>query len=292
MSGTSGDGGVRWNDETQRWEAAGDTGDAGTVGPSTAPPPPIPAHVPTDPVGPTGAQDPYDITSPVTPPPLPTPRSRRTTAVIAAATVVAVAVGVAGGVLALRDDGGGASAVSASDTSDTTPPDSGPADDALPSDPSNPWSTDAPSPTDVPSGYVLQEDTAGFTIAVLEGWTREKKKAGIFYNSPDGRSLIQIFTITEPDTPYEALRQASRDLARSNKNYAQVSLKDVPQDSGEPAAELVYAYDRPDGTRRQVVDRAFMTETGTQYAVLAAGPEENWPQQRQTLGVALAHSAS
>ncbi|WP_443050343.1 hypothetical protein [Streptomyces sp. NBC_00286] len=35
-----------------------------------------------------------------------------------------------------------------------------------------------------------------------------------------------------------------------------------------------------------------MTATGTQYAVLAAGPEEDWPQQRRSLEVALAHLAS
>ncbi|MFJ3825830.1 hypothetical protein [Streptomyces nodosus] len=285
MSGTSGDGGVRWNDETQRWEAAGEAG--APISPPA--PPPVPEYDPPEPVG-----ESYDVNYAVTPPPSPTPRSRRTTALVAAATVAAVAGGIAGGVLGLQDHGGHSGAGSAGSGAASTVSASGTAtsDSGLPTDTdtTGAWSTASPSPTDVPPGYVLHEDAAGFTIAVPKGWRRKEGTDGVFYNSPDGHSLVQIFAITEPDiTPLEALTLTSRNLADSSKNYTELSLQDVPQDSGEPAAELVYAYDRPDGTRRQIVDHAFGTDTGEQYAVLVAGPEDDWPRQRQILEVALAH---
>ncbi|MEV5434599.1 serine/arginine repetitive matrix protein 2 [Streptomyces sp. NPDC052682] len=301
MNGTSGDGGVRWNDETQRWETAGDA--AAPVRP-TAPPPPMPSQVPTGPAHPDEAYGPYDITRPVTPPPAPTPRSRRTTVLVAAAAAAAVAGGIAGGVLATRGDDGrnepgpqAASAVSPSGTATwyddrgATPTDSVGSAARTPG-PSSPDPAGTPSPTAPPPGFRIARDTAGFTIAVPDGWEREeKKKGGVFYNSPDGRSLIQIFTVTEGDlAPYQALSETSRSLAESTENYTEISLQNLPRESGE-AAELVYAYDRPDGTRRQAVDRAFTAEDGTQYAVLAAGPEEDWPRQREILEVALAHFA-
>ncbi|GAA4049904.1 serine/arginine repetitive matrix protein 2 [Streptomyces shaanxiensis] len=288
MSGISGDGGIRWNDETQRWETAGGSGRAV---PPTAPPPPVPAYAPPGPADVAGTGD--DPTYVVTPPPAPLPRSRRTTALIAGATVAVVAGGVAFGVLALRDDGAGdgtgteTGASSLTSAPPTTASDTAPAGD--PTDSGLP--TQTPSPTEVPSGYTLEQDTAGFTIAVPEGWERQEKSNGVFYNSPDGQSLVQIYTAGEgAPTPYDSLRQTSQTL-RANKNYRELSLQNVPDGPGDQAAELIYAYDRTDGTRRQVVDRAFVAENGTQYAVLVAGPEEGWPRQREILQVALTYFA-
>jgi hypothetical protein len=159
-------------------------------------------------------------------------------------------------------------------------------------DPTSTWSTvtASPSPADLPAGFALHEDTAGFSIAVPVGWDREEKKNGVFYSSPDGRRLLQIYTVTEGNaTPYEALSETSRNLRGANDNYQEISLEELAQDSGGSAAELVYAYDRPDGTRRQVVDRAFEATNGRQYAVLVAGPEREWPRQREILEVALEH---
>lgn len=297
MSGTSGDGGIRWNDETQRWET---DGGSGAAVPPTAPPPPLPAYAPPGPADGQGAGqgDDGEVTCTVTPPPAPLPRSRRTTALIAGATVAVVAGGVAFGVLASQDDGAGgdagtdaASVVSASPTATSDPGLGGD-----PTDTAGAWSTETPTPTstptEVPSGYALQEDTAGFTIAVPEGWEREEKDNGVFYNSPDGKSLVQIYTDREGTlTPYASLSQTSRTLRSANKNYRELSLQDTPDGPGGQAAELVYAYDRPDGTRRKVVDRAFVAENGTQYAVLVAGPEGDWPRQQDILQVALAHFA-
>ncbi|KUL29767.1 hypothetical protein [Streptomyces regalis] len=281
MSGTSGDGGIRWNDETQRWETAGESG---AVVPPTSPPPPVPAY---DPSGPGD-----DVTYAVTAPPDPLPRSRHTTALIAGATVAVVAGGIAFGVLALQDDGTGveagtdaASVVSASQTATSdTGLGGGPADSGPP--------TDTPSPTELPSDFVIRKDPAGFTIAVPKGWVREERENGVFYTALDDPCcLVQIYVGEADITPYEALRRTSEDRARSTKNYEEISLRTTTEVPGQDGAELVYAYDLPDGTRRQVVDRAFVAENGEQYAVLMAATDNDWPGQRQILQVALDHFA-
>ncbi|MCZ0980971.1 hypothetical protein O1L60_23740 [Streptomyces diastatochromogenes] len=140
-----------------------------------------------------------------------------------------------------------------------------------------------------PPGYHGVEDPEGFTIAVPEGWNRTESDQGVFYNAPDGLSLVQVFVVKEAGlTPYEALRGASEDGRTNKPGYEELSLERVTGEPGAPAdsAELVYSYDRAGG-RRKVVDRAFTAPDGTHYAILAAGPETSWPQQRDILRVAL-----
>ncbi|WP_306330308.1 hypothetical protein [Streptomyces venezuelae] len=123
-----------------------------------------------------------------------------------------------------------------------------------------------------------------------EGWNRTESDDGVFYNAPDGRSLLQVFVVTEPGlTPYEALRAASENGRATKPGYRELGLERITGEPGVPAdtAELVYVYTRDDGSRRKVVDRAFTAEDGNHYAVLAAGPEADWPKQRESLSVAL-----
>lgn len=201
----------------------------------------------------------------------------------------------------------GGPAVSVSAPVDTTPSEY-PTDG--PTDAGTSYGTDSPtgSPTDPPSGaptssgsatapadgvpppgYRAQKDLKGFTVGVPEGWDRTESDQGIFFNAPDGKSLLQVFVITEPGmTPYEALRGASEDGKANKPGYVEISLDRVTGDPDAPAdaAELVYAYAR-DGGRRKVVDRAFTAADGNHYAILAAGPEADWPKQREVLRVAL-----
>ncbi|CAM5398811.1 hypothetical protein [Streptomyces narbonensis] len=129
----------------------------------------------------------------------------------------------------------------------------------------------------------------GFTVGVPEGRDRTESDQEIFYNAPGGKSLLQVFVVTEPGmTPYEALRGASEDGKANKPGYVEISLDRVTGDPAAPAdaAELVYSYER-DGGRRKVVDRAFTAADGNHYAILAAGPETDWPKQREVLRVAL-----
>ncbi|MFH9722719.1 hypothetical protein ACH4M4_07100 [Streptomyces sp. NPDC017254] len=157
-------------------------------------------------------------------------------------------------------------------------------------DPASPSGTAAPTDGTPPAGYGVVEDLKGFTIAVPDGWDRTETDQGVFYNAPDRRSLLQVFVVTEAGlTPYEALRGASEDGRANKPGYREISLERVTGEPGAPAdsAELVYAYTRDDGSRRKVVDRAFTAPDGNHYAILVAGPEADWPGQRESLRVAL-----
>ncbi|MFF5426018.1 MULTISPECIES: serine/arginine repetitive matrix protein 2 [unclassified Streptomyces] len=303
---------ARWNDETQRWENPGDA-----PGRSTEPawnPAPLPVLPPPPPPGPG------PVAGPVPPPDTPEgpPGSpvfdpvsgrwehaaapawtasrllgrvpRRAVAVAGAVAAVLVA-GVVGSRLFLGGDGAEPVAgeppasVSAPVTAEPEPSTDPPLEPS-----SAPAPTTAPTGTAPPAGYRTVDDTVGFTIAVPEGWDRTESDQGVFYNAPDGRSLLQVFVIREPGlTPYEALSGVSADGRANKPGYEEIGLRGVGGEPDAPAdaAELVYAYDREDGTRRKVVDRAFTAPDGTHYAVLAAGPDTDWPRQREHLRVAL-----
>ncbi|KOX17217.1 MULTISPECIES: hypothetical protein [unclassified Streptomyces] len=299
--GGGGGGGARWNDETQSWEtgapgagpAPGPAGGSGPLLPPLPPPPPPSAPDHTLAYGPEhGPQDgpryvPETGDWQYAPPPPPPPRSSARAAVAAGAAVAVLAAGsVAGWLLWGGDDGkapaaGPPASVSASD----------PAPEETPSDaPPSSSSTVATPADDVPPpGYRAVKDLKSFTIAIPEDWHRTESDQGVFYNAPDGRSLLQVFVVTEDGlTPYEALRGTSRDGMANKPGYEEISLERVTGEPDVPAdtVELVYVYDR-DGGRRKVVDRAFTAADGTHYAILAAGPESDWPKQREVLRVAL-----
>ncbi|WP_329118363.1 hypothetical protein [Streptomyces sp. NBC_01465] len=303
-------GGVRWNDETQSWETVGAGQGAGAypqppvTQPPVAPPPVMqPPVVPPQgppPVGPPSAPvyDPYPPngypTAPVPTGPDPVPRGIRRTRLIALCVAAAlVGGGAAAAWVTWGGDGGGkpdaksGASVSASASSTESQAVDSVSESPTPS--STETATDSPSPTasgELPVGYTLQHDTKGFTIAVPTGWTRSERTNGVFYATSGDGSLMQIYSITEPDTtPRQSMEATSAGLAKEKTNYQEISLEDVP---GEDAAQLVYAYDK-DGTgeRRQVADRAFTGTDGRQYAVLVAGPATDWPQQEEHLKVAL-----
>ncbi|MFF3490990.1 hypothetical protein ACFYWS_06530 [Streptomyces sp. NPDC002795] len=276
--------GRHWNEETQRWEEAGSG-----PGAVSSPPPPRPEFAP-----PAPWPGPVDLEP--TPPP-PPGRTRRFALVVLGAAVLGAAVATTVVLLGRGDDprpDAKPTGASAAATSSAPAPTS--------TSTSTPTPTPTPSSTgELPAGYRQAADEAGFALAVPEGWDRSQTKNGVFYTSPDEASLIQVFTITEPDTtPLESLQAASGNLSNelSKDGYEEISLEETsaPEEASEEvtddAAELVYAYDSEKlGARRQVVDFSFTAQDGTQYAMLVAGPETEWPQQRDRLATALSRFA-
>ncbi|MGW4165119.1 serine/arginine repetitive matrix protein 2 [Streptomyces sp. NPDC004788] len=308
-------GGAWWNDESQSWETDAPTTPT-TPEPPKAPPPAAPDPAPGYGSGPGAAPaygpgpgpapaygpgpGPAPAYGPVVPPPPPpsylpgavpadasAPRSGPSRNVLVAGAVVAVLVagGVGGWFLWGRDGGSGGTGQGPTAAPSVTVSEAPSTGSDEPSASESASAPASPSEGAPPAGFRLVEDDAGFTIAVPEGWNRTTSGASVFYNAPDGASLVQVFTIDEPGlTPYEALQQTSRDLAEKNPGYQEVGLDRTGTDGKE--AELVYSYDRTEG-RRKVVDRAFTGSDGRQYAVLAAGPETEWPKQRETIDTAL-----
>ncbi|WP_405636698.1 photosystem II reaction center PsbP family protein [Streptomyces sp. NBC_01178] len=310
-----GGGGVRWNDEEQRWEAepAGvrpspSPPPAPVVAPSPPPVPPVPPVPPGDPRA--AAPDPYAGAEPCVPPGPQGPYNNLTggyataaasrsvrdritplTAGIAAAVLAAGAAGLwsasAGGDDGGRDDARGRTASAAAEEHP------GPADPGAegagdrtgtPSGTPGTGSPDAPPP-----GYLVRDDAEGFRITVPEEWgERSEKNGAVFYKPLAGAELIQVFRVSEPGmTALEAVTAASEGLS-ANPGFAEIRLGPVAGPSGGEAAELVYAYDSEEsGSRRQVVERVFTASDGRLYAVLVAAPDSQWPRHEEILDLAV-----
>ncbi|MFI1185567.1 serine/arginine repetitive matrix protein 2 [Streptomyces californicus] len=315
-------GGVRWNDEEQRWEpgAAGD--------PAFPPvPPPAPAVVPVVPpvaaVPPVPAvppalpgefwapadPDPYAETgSSVVPAPagphddltggyasnVPAPPRRRLTPLAAGLAVAVLAAGAAALWFTLGgEDGGGrddargrTASAPATEHGSPAAPGTGGGDPAeTPSDASETASPGAPPP-----GYVTQDDAEGFRITVPEEWgERSEKNGSVFYKPPGGAELMQVFRVAEPGmTAVEAVAAASEELS-GNPGFEEIRIGAVDSPPGGEAAELVYAYDSEEtGGRRQVVERVFTATDGRLYAVLVGAPDDQWPRHEEILEHAVA----
>ncbi|WP_448318601.1 hypothetical protein, partial [Streptomyces sp. CO7] len=221
---------------------------------------------------------------------------RRTLRVAIPVLVVGALAGAALGWHLVRDDApaaGPARATGAAAEPGTT-------DDpaAAPEPAATPEESPSPETSGAPDGYRLVEDPAGFALAVPEDWTRDERDSGVFYTPGNDGSLIQVFEVTEPGiTPRESLEAASEHLD-AQPGYEEISLEGTGRPEGASdavgtdAAELVYAYDSEElGFRKQVVDCVFTAGDGTMYAVLVAGPANEWPAQEEQLAVALEHFA-
>ncbi|MFC9736371.1 hypothetical protein ACFIN9_15570 [Streptomyces noursei] len=282
----------RWNPDTQSWE----TGPPRPVRPYTGPMPPRPAAPP--PAGAVGP-DPAGPAAPAYPPEPPHApgaddvagasvpagaTSHRTRVLIAAAATAVVAAG-AGGAYLLWGRGpdappAGRPTAAASSGPTAVPTGTGASTATPTADPS--------ATATVPEGYRLVHDDKGFTLAVPDGWRRDVRSTGVFYTSPDTRSLLQVFQITEPDlTPRQALEQASQGLS-GNPGYQELGIAPRRGPGGTDGAVLTYAYDSDRlGLRVQAVDCAFTVPDGRQFAVLVLGPESDWPQQETIQRIAL-----
>ncbi|MFM9369443.1 hypothetical protein [Streptomyces sp. Da 82-17] len=279
-----GQGGVRWNPETQRWDTGGPQ-----PAPYTPPPPPRPEHAPgaAEPAPYTPESSPPEYTPESSPPDGPRPRFRRGV-VVGAVAVAVLAVGVGSYLLWGRGEGPPPDAKPSPTPSAVTSP---PAEET-PSDAPSPSQSASPSAT-VPAGYVAAVEDE-FTLAVPEGWERrtEQGKNGVtlyYYESPDGPERLQVFRVTEPGaTPMSTVELAEKDLKRLPA-YERNALGPVADPRGE-AAELDYSYLSEEWAMElRTLDRIVPggPDDPALWAVLSIGPEEDWPRQRQVLEDAL-----
>ncbi|MFJ9610526.1 hypothetical protein ACIRS1_29700 [Kitasatospora sp. NPDC101176] len=206
-------------------------------------------------------------------------RKRRTIVLAAVLGVLIGALGGGAGYLLTRHEGSGAAAGPGSATTaapaapaPSTPSPSAASPSAAPTGPAA--ATPAPTPTHAGPQLRLVQDPAGFDLLVPEGWKRRTKDPSVFYDSPDGTGLIQVFPMGE-FTPYDRAVATDADLARNPSGfpgYHRIRLEQTPGGG----AELEYAYNLGGGVRR-VVDHILVGPDGQAHALLVAGPEASWP---------------
>ncbi|MDI3405463.1 hypothetical protein [Streptomyces cavernicola] len=297
-----GQGGVRWNPETQSWDTGGPQ-----PAPYTPPPPPRPEHAPgggehapgggeQGPGGPQFGPLPSEESSGLPPwqPPVPEPQSRpwyRRGAVVGSVVVAVLAAGLGSYLL------WGRGAEPAPDAKPSAPPSvtgSPPADQGPTGEPDPAESTESASPSaSVPAGYRAAAEPE-FTLAVPEDWERrtEEGKNGVtlyYYEAPEGPERLQVFQVTEDAaTPMSTVKLAEKDLKRL-PGYERNALGPVSHPHGE-AAELDYTYMSDEWSMElRTLDRIVPggPDDPTLWAVLSIGPADDWPGQRQVMEDAL-----
>ncbi|MFH8379762.1 hypothetical protein ACH4E7_02290 [Kitasatospora sp. NPDC018058] len=251
----------RWDPQRQQWVEQASPGAGGM--PPAVPPPLAPPLLTGRPAGRSG-----------------TPGDRSHRRVLLAAVAGALLGVLAGGgwYLLNRDDGRMTlpGAVGTAVPTVTTAP-SPTLATGLPSPTPTPTSTPTPTPTPTATGphLSLVQDPAGFSLLVPDGWRRRPDGPPVFYDSPDGESLIQVFSMGS-DSPYDQALTTDASLASNPTrfpNYRRIRLEQTPGGG----AELEYAYDLAGHGVRRVVDHILVAPDGQAWAVLVAGPEASWP---------------
>ncbi|MGW5606403.1 hypothetical protein ACWEWI_09990 [Streptomyces sp. NPDC003753] len=278
-----------WNEDSQRWEYD-------TTRPSPPTAPPVPARPENPPPVPPGRPDAGWQEATVLAPQAPQPSGNRSA--LWWKVVAGIAMVGLGSAFAVVKLAGGDGAATVRATASPSPLASGSAFSNPATGGSSPGdsasaslSAEASAP---PEGYHSVDDPDGFTMAVPDGWQRSVRSNGIFYATDGDRRLLQVFVVTEAGmSAYDAVSKSSENLA-GQPGYEEVSLDRAPDTGGasravgDDVARLVYAYDSvKQGERRQVVEYAFTADNGKLYAVLAAGPAAQWPQQQRDADTAL-----
>ncbi|QIP85241.1 hypothetical protein GLX30_15720 [Streptomyces sp. Tu 2975] len=132
----------------------------------------------------------------------------------------------------------------------------------------------------LPAGFVLKRDPAGFTVGVMEGWSRRQAGSQVFYEAPTGGDYLQIGIVRNtPMSSYDnftGLEQ--KHLAKAGSDYERLRLEEnTYQDRPGAIWEFTHVPE-PDESdlRRHVIDQAFVAADGTEYAILAAGRADAW----------------
>ncbi|MBC2864150.1 serine/threonine-protein kinase [Streptomyces mexicanus] len=141
----------------------------------------------------------------------------------------------------------------------------------------------------LPAGWEQHHDPVGFSIFLPKGWKRSVSidQDGIRqvdYSPDRGKHLVRIAVDTAPDfrTAYEHMSNLDQRLARRLRDYKTLSLKDeLFRD--QPGVRWEYTWDAlaTDPPHYfpglyHAIDVAYMESDGTEYALYAASPADDW----------------
>lgn len=160
--------------------------------------------------------------------------------------------------------------------------------------------TDSPSPsaTDssaaVPDDWQRYDDEFGFSLSLPKGWKRSVSidQDGIRqvdYSPDKGKHLVRVAVDTDPDfrTSYEHLTNLDQRVSPRLLEYKRLILKEeVFRD--EPSARWEYTWNAlaKDGPHYfpgpyHAIDVGYMKADGTEYALYASSPADDWPTTKK-----------
>ncbi|KUL24066.1 serine/threonine-protein kinase [Streptomyces regalis] len=145
----------------------------------------------------------------------------------------------------------------------------------------------------VPAGWERRNDPVGFSISLPKGWKRsvsidQDGLRQVDYSPDKGKHLVRVAVDTAPDfrTSYEHMSNLEQRVSRL-QDYKQLSLKEeLFRD--QPGARWEYTWnalakDAPHyfpGPYR-AIDVGYMDSNGTEYAIYAASPGDDWATTRK-----------
>jgi len=251
-------------------------------GPASDAPPYLP------PTGP--ARNGYGRATPGPPP----PRRGRSVALLAGAVAIVVVAGLIIGLVLshVRQQGPTASGQVGGKTTKSSPP-------ASPSSPVNSASPANTGTAGLPAGYqwfslpaASTAATAGFKMAVPQGWTASTSGLATYFRDPQGAAFMEVDLTTQTfPNPVNEARWLEVRTRRQGKfpGYRRLSLSPVPV-AGTNGAQWSFSW-RDSGTGRVVAQDYLFdlgTANGTQsYAVYASSPVASWPRISQKLAEAI-----
>ncbi|MER5519176.1 serine/threonine-protein kinase [Streptomyces sp. NPDC002763] len=231
---------------------------------------------------------------PVTIGPVPVPakryRLRTLTLVVALAAVVGGGVAVAlqqfgtdspGGLVSASSTPGASASASAGAGASASPSDSG-------------------GQGAVPAGWERRDDPVGFSISLPKGWKRsvsidQDGLRQVDYSPDKGKHLVRVAVDTAPDfsTAYEHMKDLDQRVSNRLLGYKQLSLKEeLFRD--QPGVRWEYTWnalakDAPHyfPGPYHAIDVGYMNSAGTEYAIYAASPADDWATTSKQFGVIL-----
>ncbi|MGI5402181.1 hypothetical protein ACQEVG_22595 [Streptomyces sp. CA-135486] len=250
-----------------------------------------------------GAYDPHAVHLAAAAPAAPALAAERKRKVLVWTATLTVAFliggGATAGALIMRKDNDGTDHSQNQHQNQNKPPAASPSEspktDPEPSQDPGPQQSPIPSasPTQstgtgtLPAGFVLKQDPAGFSVGVMDGWSRRQTGSQIFYEAPTGGEYLQIGIVKNtPMSSYENfLGLEQKHLGTPETQYERSQLIQNTY-QGRPGAlwEFTHIPEPDEGTlKRHVIDQAFVAADGTEYAILAAGRAELWDANKDVV---------
>ncbi|MFC6086623.1 serine/threonine-protein kinase [Sphaerisporangium aureirubrum] len=133
-------------------------------------------------------------------------------------------------------------------------------------------------PQAVPKGWRLHSDPLGFTIVLPRGWVEfGRQKARVSFRAPGAASYLQVDTTRWGDArPVDALRTVARESTARGwlPGYRLIELTPGAF-MGWQAADWEFTWRMKSGVAH-VVDRAFVTQDGRQFAIYWHTLHDQW----------------